>query len=174
LGSLICSLCCGTKRQKEIDCPEDCFYLGKSKRYFAEREETQLLSDFEREMRKVIGDEDQYLDILQNIEFGIYAVYKKQGNITDRDAETALEYLFEMGKAQLDLPSKFLTTLPPNVQSVVDVVDDILKMRETVTRQKEPLMKKLKCIYRVLDSVRTHYSLSDEYSYLNFIGQFLR
>ncbi len=174
LGDLICSLCCGTKRGKEIDCPEDCFYLDKSKHYFAERQEAQQLSDFEREMHKVIGNEEKYLDILQNIEFAIHATYKEQGNITDRHVETALEYLLEMGKTQLGTPSKFLTTVPSNVQNVVDAVDEIFEMREEITDHKERLMDKLKCVYRVLDSVRTHYNPQNEYSYLNFIGQFLR
>lgn len=173
LGSLICSQCCGAKRVREIDCPEDCFYMGKSKQYFTDRQESQQISDFEREMKRTIGNEDRYLDILQNIEFIIHKIYRERGNITDKHVETALDYLIEMGKAQMDLPSKFLTKLPPNVQGVVDAIDDILEMRETFTKNKEQLMDRLKCIYRILDSVRTHYDPKDDCSYLDFIGQFV-
>lgn len=174
LAGLICSQCCGAKRVKEIDCPEDCFYMGKSQRYFTDRQESQQISDFEREMKKTIGSEDKYLDILQNIEFIIHKIYREQGNITDKHVETALDYLIEMGKAQMDLPSKFLTKLPPNVQNIVDAIDVIFEMREAFTKNKEQLMDRLKCIYRILDSVRTHYDPKDDCSYLDFIGQFVR
>lgn len=174
LAGLICSQCCGAKKVKEIDCPEDCFYMGKSQQYFTDRQESQQISDFEREMKKTIGSEDKYLDILQNIEFIIHKIYKEQGNITDKHVETALDYLIEMGKAQMDLPSKFLTKLPPNVQNIVDAIDAILEMREAFTKNKEQLMDRLKCIYRILDSVRTHYDPKDDCSYLDFIGQFVR
>lgn len=172
-GSVICSQCCGDKREKEIDCPEDCFYLGKSKQYFTDRQDAQRISDFEHEMKSIIGNEDPYHDILQNIEFIIYNTYKKKGNINDRDVEIALDYIMEMGKAQMDLPSKFLTRLAPNIQGIVDAVDDILEFRESLVKEKEQLMTKLKCIYRILDSVRTHYEPDYSCSYLNFIGQFL-
>jgi hypothetical protein len=172
-GSVICSQCCGAKREKEIDCPEDCFFLGKLKQYFTDRQDAQRVSDFEHEMKSIIRNEDPYEDILQNIEFIIYNTYKKKGNINDRDVEIALDYIIEMGKAQMDLPSKFLTRLAPNIQGIVDAVDDILEFRESLVKEKEHLMTKLKCIYRILDSVRTHYEPDNSYSYLNFIGQFL-
>jgi hypothetical protein len=77
-----------------------------------------------------------------------------------------------MGKAQLDLPAKFLTELPPNVQAIVDGVNDILEFRESF-REKEDLITRLKCIYRILDSVRTHHDPKDDCSYLKFIGRFM-
>jgi len=172
LGAIICPQCCGTKRQKKIDCPPDCFYLGTSKEYIAGRQEAERLSDFEREMKSIIGNEDPYADVLQNIEFTISKIYEDRGSITDRHVETALAYLLEMGKAQLNLPAKFLTGLPPNVQSVVDGIDDILEFRNSFAKR-ESLITRLKCIYRVLDSVRTHRDPRDDCSYLEFIGQFV-
>ncbi|WP_124329294.1 hypothetical protein [Desulfonema ishimotonii] len=163
MGGQICTQCCGTRRLKEIDCPEDCFYLDKSKKYF-----------FEREMKQIIGDEDRYLDVLQNIEFAIYGVYADKGNITDRHVQAAVEYLLEMGKARLGVPSEFLTQLPPNVQNVVDAIDGILEMRDEITEEREKLLDKLRCIYRIQDSVKFHYNTADECRYLGFIGQFLR
>ncbi len=173
LGNVICSQCCGSKRANEIDCPDDCFYLGKSIQYFSHRQEAKSTSDFEREMKSIMGNENQHTDILQHIELTINKVYTRKKDINDKDVETALEHLLEMGKAQMDLPSKFLTELPANVQNIVDAVNDILISRESFTGEKDELMVKLKCIYRVLDSVRTHYEPSNDCSYLNFIGQFL-
>lgn len=37
LGSNICQLCCGTKREKEIPCPASCVHLVRSRAYQAER-----------------------------------------------------------------------------------------------------------------------------------------
>jgi hypothetical protein len=148
--------------------------MGQSKQYFTDRQESRKVADFEREMRSIVGDEDSYLDVLQNIEFIIHKIYKEHGNINDRDVETALEYFIEMGKAQLDVPAKFLTQLPPNVQMIVDAVDDILDVRESFAGEKEDFITKLKCIYRILDSVKTHYRSNDNYSYLKFVGQFLK
>lgn len=173
LGGLICPQCCGTKKEKEIDCSPDCFYLGKSKQYFTDRQEGVMLSDFEREMKSVIGDEEQYMDILQNIEFIIHRIYRERGNFTDKHVETALEYLLEMGKAQLDLPAKFLTEPPPNVRAIVDGINDIFEFRESL-RAREHLLIRLKCIYQVLDSVRMHRNPTDDSSYLKFASQFLR
>lgn len=172
LGALICPQCCGTKRQRELDCSADCFFLGKSKEYFTDRQESERLSHFEREMKSVIGNEDALEDLLQNIEYAIHRIYRDRRAITDRHVETALEYLMEMGKAQLDLPAKFLTELPPTVQTIVDGVDDILKFRESFAA-KESLITRLKCIYRVLQSVRDHRDPRDDRSYLRFIGHFL-
>jgi len=172
LVDVICPQCCGSNKMKEIDCPSDCFYLGKSKKYFSERQDSKKVKDFDREMKSIIGDEETYTDILQNIEAIISNIYVERGNICDRDVKTALEYLMEMGKAQLDLPSKFLTDLPPNVQTIVDEVSDILEFRESFGK-KEDLITRLKCIYRVLDSVETHHHPVDKNSYLNYISMFL-
>ena len=38
LSGLICSLCCGKYREKEIDCPESCIYLIKHRSYQEKKE----------------------------------------------------------------------------------------------------------------------------------------
>jgi hypothetical protein len=125
-------------------------------------------------MKKIIGSEENYLVILQNIEFAIYKVYREKGDITDKNVETALDYLIEMGKTQLDLTSKFLTKLPKNVQYIVDAINAILGKQEEFAKKKEQVIDILRCIYRILDSVRTHYDPKNDCSYLDFIGQFFR
>ena len=72
----------------------------------------------------------------------------------------------------MDLPAKLPTELPPTVQTMVDGVNDILKFRESFA-EKESLVTRLKCIYRVLDSVRVHRDARDDCAYLRFIGRFL-
>ncbi|HQN20505.1 MAG TPA: hypothetical protein PKV86_15240, partial [Syntrophobacteraceae bacterium] len=84
MGAAICPECCGTKKQKEIDCAVDCFYLGKSREYFLDRQEAARISDFDREMKSIMGKEDDHAGLLQNIEFIIHKIYKDFGTITDR------------------------------------------------------------------------------------------
>ena len=84
---------------------------------FNNQEESEKIKDFDREMKSIIGNEKPYEDILRNIEAVISNIFTERANICDKDVEMALEYLLEMGKGQLDLPSKFLTKLPPNIQT---------------------------------------------------------
>ena len=48
LGAAICSLCCGTKRQKEIACPESCQYLQTGLAYQKHREMVQTIPELIR------------------------------------------------------------------------------------------------------------------------------
>ena len=41
----ICSLCCGSKRQKEIQCVDSCDYLKKGSEYQLDREITRKISE---------------------------------------------------------------------------------------------------------------------------------
>jgi hypothetical protein len=172
LAGMICSQCCGSEREKGIECPQDCFYLGKSKQYFTERQESRQLSDFEQEMKSVFGDEDSYLSLLHSIEIGICNACKRNSSITDEHLQAALEYLMEMGKARLELPAKFLTEPVYEVKYVIDAIDENLQLRDSIG-EREDLLTHLKCIYRVLDSVKTHYDPQDERSYINFINPFV-
>ena len=139
---------------------------------FNNQEESEKIKDFDREMKSIIGNEEPYEDILQNIEAVISNIFTERANICDKDVEMALEYLLEMGKGQLDLPSKFLTELPPNIQTIVDEVNDILEFSESFGKE-EDLITRLKCIYRVLDSVKNNYEPGDKNSYLKFIASFV-
>ena len=139
---------------------------------FNNQEESEKIKDFDREMKSIIGNEEPYEDILQNIEAVISNIFTERANICDKDVEVALEYLLEMGKGRLDLPSKFLTDLPPNIQTIVDEVNDILEFSESFGKE-EDLITRLKCIYRVLDSVKNNYEPGDKNSYLKFIASFV-
>lgn len=174
LGGVICSQCCGNKKEKEIACPHNCFYLGTSKKYFAERQESEKISNFERDLKLLPNDENRHLEMLQNIESGIHHLYKEKGDIRDSDVEGALEYFIETGKARFDLPSKIPAELPPNIQAIADTVEKILNFRESLSGEREELMTKLACIRRILDSVRTHFNPRNSQSYLEFAGQFLK
>ncbi len=55
----ICSSCCGTRRQKEIECPASCDYLMKGTAYRLDREvEKKINSDLHTESEDVFNRDD--------------------------------------------------------------------------------------------------------------------
>jgi len=172
LGGTVCSQCCGAEKGQGIDCPQDCFYLGKSKQYFAEKLEAQQSANFEQAMKSTIGSEDNHMSLLFRIELAISNAYNKNKALTDRNVEEALEYLMEIGKARLGLPSKFLTEPDQNVKDIIDAVDERLRLKDS-QNEDDDVITPLKGIYRVLDSIKTHLNSNDERSYLHFISGFV-
>jgi hypothetical protein len=45
VGEKICAVCCGTERERTLDCPADCAYLIKAHRYELEHREPPLTSE---------------------------------------------------------------------------------------------------------------------------------
>ncbi len=163
LGNLICPVCCGTKRQKEIQCTPDCVYLGKAK-----------ATTLEKKMSGMWGHESKHLDVLQNIEFSIFQVYRDTSSITDREVENVMDYLIEKGKADMGAGSGTLPGLLPHEENLVDAIENIFKVRKKAVGRDEAQTEKLQCFARILESVKLHRSPHNTCSYLNFIGQFLR
>ncbi|KJU83157.1 hypothetical protein MBAV_004650 [Candidatus Magnetobacterium bavaricum] len=147
--------------------------MSTSKQYFTDKQTSNEAKNFEREMKSIIGNEDDYIDMLQNIEFAIVRLYKINKKIVDKDVQAALEYLFEMGKAHIsEASSKYLIKSSPIVQDLIDSINDIIEYRKSFGLR-ESLMDRLKCIHRVLDSVKNHYNPMDNQSYLNFIIKYV-
>jgi hypothetical protein len=155
-------VCCGTKRGTEIDCPPDCTHLGKAKS-----------ANLEKTLQQTRGHESEYLDVLQNIEFSIYHFYKDTRSITDREVETALDYLIETGKSKMGLTSAVSSELLSNEQDLAKAIEGAFALRKRTSGHEEPQLIRLQCLNRILESVKTHRSPHDACSYLNFIGQFL-
>jgi hypothetical protein len=72
LGKMICPVCCGTKRKKEISCPEGCEILEGSRRYQLARESGQPAhaEDFFDVKIERIGSKHEKEDILHHIRTG--------------------------------------------------------------------------------------------------------
>lgn len=162
LGNLICPVCCGTKRGKEITCTPDCPYLGKAKS-----------AKIEKALHDMRGHESEHLDLLQNIEFSIYHFYQETRSITDREVETVLQYLLEAGKGKMGVVSDTLPELLANEQDLATAIEGAFNLRKRAVGHEESQVVKLQCLSRILESVKTHRSAHNTCSYLNFIGQFL-
>ncbi len=99
LTASICSLCCGTKREKEILCVGDCEYLQKGKDYQLGREiDKRINSDLRAEKTDVfeIDEVAEFAMVLER--FFIDRFYDDKG-VKDSDISGALTkiYVFQKG-----------------------------------------------------------------------------
>ena len=173
LAAAICSTCCGTQRQRQIDCPDDCPFLGAARQYRGQKDSQRRLAAFDRELRSIIGNETAYQGMLHNIEFMIYRAYRNQADFTDAEVAEALTHILEKGKARLGLAAEPLPEPSVTVQTIIQIVNDAARFKAAMRGQADGGMDVLKCVYRVLDSVNTHADPDNPFSYLDFIGTYV-
>ncbi|MEW5974513.1 MAG: hypothetical protein AB1898_01785 [Acidobacteriota bacterium] len=110
----ICSVCCGTKREVEIDCPADCVYLHAGREYESERlNRTQTPQPLTRRLW-----EDHFLarhyGVLQGMWRIIVAEREASPELVDSDVAAVVEALIqsyrtlEKGIYYDSLPDSFL------------------------------------------------------------------
>lgn len=174
LTERICSACCGQKRQKEIDCPEECAYLTMGQKFTKEKEEKSLLSG------KRMTDEftDRYLDVLQNIEFAISTTARKRQDVCDRNVKEALEEALRYYNSLSKKTEYRKPLMPDNTREIYEAIVAILKWRETKTKLfvgKLSNEEIIKCLQKILGSVNFHMKSWDGLTnYLDFIEEFVR
>ena len=99
LNSRICSLCCGTKREKEIHCLGSCQYLKSGKDYQLGREmDKRISSDLHAETTDVFGTDEVAAFVLPLERFFIEHFYRDKG-VNDLRINEALTkiYAFQKG-----------------------------------------------------------------------------
>jgi hypothetical protein len=133
--------------------------------------------------------EDEYMDVLQNIEFGIVRVYQDHPEMTDWDALNAIDALIRMYQAQArkrDVPA---LPLAPLVQKVFDSGQTMCEWRlgrSSATfkdKQGKPLNipmrtitldEMLACLKRIRHSIEFWNKKGGRQGYLKFVSQFVR
>ena len=130
--------------------------------------------------------EEQYLDVLQNIEFGIVRVYHEHDDLVDFEVEQALnglirEYQADQRGRVFDPPE-----LAPLVREVYESVKYMTEWRlgrETPLKEgdvpfelPEPLAldEMIACLKRIRKSVRKWNKHGGRRGYLQFIEQFVK
>jgi hypothetical protein len=99
LSGSICSLCCGTKREKEISCFEACDYLKKGKDYQQDREISRRInSDLHGESEDIFQMEDAAGFVMPIERFFVDRYYRDR-NVSDTTLYEALTkiYAFQNG-----------------------------------------------------------------------------
>ncbi|MBU2611358.1 MAG: hypothetical protein KJ606_10510 [Chloroflexi bacterium] len=130
--------------------------------------------------------EDRYMDVLQNIEFGIVRVYKKHPEMTDWEALRAIEVLIRTYQEESrgrQLPSIAINPLAQETLSSVKAMTEWRLGREQAVDKKgrptklpmEPrtIEEIIACLKRIRRSIEKWNKEGGRQGYLNFIRQFV-
>ena len=144
------------------------------------------------------GDfEEKYLDVLQNIEFGIVTVYRQHAEMVDWDALKAIETLIREYQAELTGRPVPAVVLQPVAQEVYDSVKAMCEWRlgrsQMVVEEKKSFFKlpfkksppeiplELKttdeiilCLKRIRKSIQHWNRRGGRQGYLDFISEFVK
>ena len=126
---------------------------------------------------------NDYLDILQNIEFAIAAVYRARPELRDPDVIMALDKLImQYTREKKNLPA-LPVALPEKSMAVFQAIQDICEFRITrngaaeVTNEagmtRLPLRLMILCLDRLLKSANTWHKRDGHRGYLGFVSQFV-
>lgn len=125
--------------------------------------------------------EDEYLDVLQNIEMGIVSVYRKHNELLDYDVDKVLNLLWKEYRNEQISKASSLPNLNPNAQLVYDSVKAMCEWRlgrmemtvsdEFIRVKPEPISvdEILGCLKRIRKSVELWNKEGGRQGYLNFI-----
>ncbi len=132
--------------------------------------------------------EDEYLDVLQNIESGIVSVRKKHPEMTDWDAQNAVEGLLRTYQAEGRHRREPVLRLSPLAQETFDAVREMCEWRlgrgqasltteeaqgEIVPMRTITLEEMIACLKRIRSSIELWNKEGGRRGYLNFISQFV-
>lgn len=130
--------------------------------------------------------EEEYLDILQNIEFAIVNVYRSEQALSDYDVSKILnilisEYQAELAKRSFSKPN--LSLLQERLSKSVKHICEWRLGREVIDKKEKHLQTKnfetisteeiIACLKRIRKSVETWNKRGGQKGYLQYIDQFL-
>lgn len=130
--------------------------------------------------------EDDYLDVLQNIEFAIVSVYRKRPELVDYDVDVVLASLgrgYQAEQRQRDKPTLRLNELR---QEVYDAVEAMCEWRLGRIEFRDPqsgpsvpnpspltIDEILACLKRIRSSVKYWTKQGGRQGYLTFVDEFI-
>jgi len=99
LSGLICPLCCGKYREKEIECPESCAYLVKHRTYQEKKEWLKNIArpEFIEKKQDEIYNDEKFTWFAYNVEKAMvdFILSNLDANLNDRKVIKALEYALD-------------------------------------------------------------------------------
>ena len=143
------------------------------------------------------GDfEEEYLDVLQNIEFGIISVYRQHPEMVDWDALKAIEILIREYQAEetgRSVPDVDLKSLPRQVYDSVKAMCEWRLGGSQIQKEEKKLFFKLRstksadlpiepktmeeiilCLKRIRKSIERWNKRRGRQGYLDFISDFVK
>jgi hypothetical protein len=132
-------------------------------------------------------DEEKYLDVLQNLEFGIILVYREDRKLLDYDAQEAIDGLVRIYAAEERGYSPPALRLSERAQRVFDSVKGMSEWRlgratfpgeaegpeDEMVSKPHTVAEILLCLRRISKSIRLWTKEAGRHGYLNYIDQFL-
>ena len=132
--------------------------------------------------------EEKYLDVLQNIEFGIARIYQEHPELTDWDALDAIEALIRHYTAEMrnrPHPPARLSELPKLVFKSVETMCEwrLGRTQPFAKEDGQPIELEIEpktvdeiiaCLKRVRRSIRLWNRRGGRQGYLNFISEYVR
>ena len=146
LNASICSLCCGTKREKEILCDGGCEYLKKGKNYQLGREiEQKITSDLQAETSDVF-EMDEVAAFVMALEKFLVDQFYDDEEANDDHIYEALKKIYAFQKGIL-----------PGLEGENKPEESIFKKFNEVIKRFSNLSEELKsrAILRMIKSVRS-------------------
>jgi hypothetical protein len=126
--------------------------------------------------------EEEYLDVLQNMEASINAVYVENAALTDYEVDRALEALIKTYQGE----ARGKTPVPPRSPlsaQVYEAAQEACEMRmgrspafegwQELGVEPVPLEVIVRCLKRIRKSIKLWTKQGGRQGYLNYIGQFL-
>ncbi len=128
--------------------------------------------------------EDEYLDVLYNIESAVLAACRKTPSAEDYDAHNAINALIRVYQAELNQrqpPQIRLQPAAENIRDAVQIMCDIMLGRKPLPDEKGrpvdthtiTLAEMIACLKRVRKSIERWTKEGGRCGYLNFISEFL-
>ncbi len=128
--------------------------------------------------------EDQYSDVLQNIEFAIVSVYKKNHDLRDYDVMRALDALIASYRAESRGHTPRQVNLPAKDTLIFELTRDMCEFRlgrqglgmdeEIMPSANNTVDEILACLKRIRKSVDKWNKHGGPQGYLKFVSQFIK
>jgi hypothetical protein len=146
LNASVCSLCCGTKREKEILCLESCEYLKKGKDYQLDREIIKKISsDLHAESADVFDIDEVAAFVMPMERFLVDRFYRDKG-VVDHHIYEAFVKIYA-----------FQTKMIPELKGEDGAEELIFKKFDEVNMMVSNLSEELRkrAILRIIKSIRS-------------------
>jgi hypothetical protein len=132
--------------------------------------------------------ENEYLDVLQNIEFAIVSVFRNNPGLRDPEVIKALEAATRFyQRKKKGFPEQPVTLTGNSLEVFQAVKDGCEWCREKKTGEPKveiegregmggdvPIVTLIRCLEKLLKSANHWFKLNGQRSYLNFISEFVR
>jgi hypothetical protein len=128
--------------------------------------------------------EEEYLDVLQNIEFAIVSVYRERNDLRDYEVMRALDALIDFYRAEArgHIPKEF--HLPEKEALVFQRVQDMCEFRlgrenlgsnvQAISIEKKTADEILACLRKIRKSVDRWNKQGGKQGYLQFVSEFVK